>query len=147
MEPSIKRFLQSWIINTLAVLVAVAVLPGLSFKDDNLWTPFLTSLVLGILNAIIRPILMYMALPLLIVTLGLFTLVINALLLYLVGLILGGHFEVDGFLSAFLGAIIISFVSLVLNLLIGTNKATIQVRRRGPPRDRGPGGDGPVIDV
>ena len=74
-----KKFLQSWAINTLAVLVAVYMVPGIHFKDDSLWTPFVTSLVLGILNAFIRPVLMFLALPLLIFTLGLFTLVINAL--------------------------------------------------------------------
>ena len=55
---SVKKFLQSWAINTLAVLVAVYIVPGIRFKDDSLWTPFVTSLVLGILNAFIRPILM-----------------------------------------------------------------------------------------
>ena len=61
-----RKFIQSWAINTLAVLVAVYVVPGIRFKDDSLWTPFVTSLVLGILNAFIRPILMLLALPLLI---------------------------------------------------------------------------------
>ena len=73
-----KRFIQSWAVNTLAVLVAVYVIPGIRFKDDSLWTPFVTSLLLGILNAFIRPLLMLFALPLLIVTLGLFLYVIEA---------------------------------------------------------------------
>lgn len=148
MDPNIKRFLRSWLINTLAVLVAVFIVPGLQFKSGHLWTPFVTSLVLGILNAFFRPILMFMALPLLLVTLGLFTLVINALLLYLVGLILGNYFEVAGFGSALLGAIIISFVSLILNVLTGRGNAQASIRRAPPRRrDNGGGGDGPVIDV
>ena len=69
------------IVFLLAVLVAVYVLPGLHFTDKNFWTPFVVALVLGILNAFIRPIMMFLALPLLLLTLGLFTLVINALLL------------------------------------------------------------------
>ena len=141
-----KRFLQSWLVNTLAVLVAVYVLPGLRFTDNNLWTPFVVSLVLGILNAFIRPILMFLALPLLLVTLGLFTLVINALLLYFVAWLLNTHFQVDSFGSAFLGALIISFVSMFLNLLTGTNRARVRVERRGPPRS-GVHGGGPIIDV
>ena len=48
-----KKFLQSWAINTLAVLVAVYIVPGIRFKDDSFWTPFVTSLVLGILNSFI----------------------------------------------------------------------------------------------
>ena len=141
-----KKFIQSWAINTLAVLVAVYVVPGIRFKNDSLWTPFVTSLVLGILNAFIRPILMLCALPLLIVTLGLFRLVINALLLYFVSFLLGQYFEVDNFWAAFLGALLISIVSLLLNLLIGSNRSRVHFehRRRPPGSDRG---GGPVIDI
>jgi putative membrane protein len=142
----VKKFLQSWAINTLAVLVAVYMVPGIRFKDDSLWTPFVTSLVLGILNAFIRPVLMVLALPLVIVTMGLFTLVINALLLYLVSFLLGRYFQVDSFWAAFLGALIISIVSMLLNLLTGSSRARVRVERRPRPPDSGSGG-GPVIDV
>jgi putative membrane protein len=147
----VKKFFQSWLINTLAVLVAVYIVPGLRFKDNGLWTPFVTALVLGILNAVIRPVLMLLTLPLLIFTLGLFTLVINALLLYFVSFLLGRYFEVDGFWSAFWGALLISFVSMVLNALTGTKNVRVQVNRRRPPPDSGRGGGpvggGPVIDI
>lgn len=146
MPPGWLRFLQTWFINTLAVLVAVYVVPGIQFKDNSLWTPFVTSLVLGILNAFFRPLMMFLALPLLIVTLGLFMLVINALLLYLVGLLLGSHFEVDGFGSALLGALVISVVSVLLNVATGVNRSRIHIEHRPrPPSDRG--GNGPVIDI
>ena len=147
MRPEAKRFIQTWVINTLAVLVAVFVVPGLRFKDNNLLTPFVTSLVLGILNAFFRPILMFFALPLLIFTLGLFTLVINALLLYLVGLLLGQYFQVDTFWSAFLGALVISITSLLLNLLTGAGNARIRFERRSTRRRSDSDGGGPVIDV
>jgi putative membrane protein len=143
----VKKFIQSWAINTLAVLVAVYVVPGIRFKDESLWTPFVTSLVLGILNAFIRPILMLCALPLLIFTLGLFRLVINALLLYFVSFLLGRFFEVDTFWAAFLGALVISIVSVLLNFVIGGRGSRVRVERRRPPPDPGPGGGGPVIDV
>jgi len=143
----VKKFLQSWLINTLAVLVAVYIVPGIRFKDDSLWTPFVTSLVLGILNAFIRPILMLLALPLLIVTLGLFTLVINALLLLFVSFLLGRYFVVDSFGAAFLGALVISIVSLILNFVTGTNRSRIRVVHRRRPPDSDQGGNGPVIDV
>jgi putative membrane protein len=141
-----RAFLKSWAINTLAVLVAVYMVPGIRFKDDSLWTPFVTSLVLGILNAFIRPILMLLALPLLIFTLGLFTLVINALLLYFVSFLLGNYFAVDSFGAAFLGALVISIVSLLLNLITGSNRARVRFQHRRRPPDSG-GGGGPVIDV
>jgi putative membrane protein len=143
----VKKFLQSWAINTAAVLVAVYMVPGIRFKDESLWTPFVTSLVLGILNAFIRPILMLFALPLLILTLGLFRLVINALVLYFVGFLLGGFFQVDNFGAAFLGALIISIVSLLLNLLTGGGNSRVRFERRRRPPGADPGGSGPVIDV
>lgn len=143
------RFLQSWVINTLAVLVAVAILdPHISYggKLENL---LIASLLLGILNAFVRPILMLIALPLLIFTLGLFTLVINALLLYVVKLILP-FFHVQSFGYAFLGALIISVISLALNVLTGNARVKVEQRRPpGPPNNSGSGGggSGPVIDV
>jgi putative membrane protein len=146
MQPGFKKFMRSWLINTLAVLVAVHIVPGIHFQGGNLWTPFVTSLLLGILNAFIRPILMLFALPLLLFTLGLFTFVINALLLYLVGLILSPHFQVESFGSAFLGALLISVVSALLNLLTGMGRARVTFRHRRRPPDSG-GGGGPVIDI
>ena len=147
MQPGIKRFIQTWVINTLAVLIAVYIVPGLRFKDNSLLTPFITSLVLGILNAFFRPILMFFALPLLIFTLGLFTLVINAVLLYAVGLLLGRYFEVDTFWSALLGALLISITSVVLNAVTGTGRSRLRVERRVRPRPSEGGDNGPVIDI
>lgn len=144
MDAGLKKFLQSWVINTAAVLVAVLIVPGIHFRDGSLWTPFVTSLILGILNAFFRPILMFFALPLLIVTLGLFTLVINALLLYLVGLLMGSHFEVDSFWWALLGAIVIGIVSLALNAMTGNTRLRIHHRRSHGSRHDD---NGPVIDV
>ncbi len=142
-----KKFLKSWAINTLAVLVAVYVVPGLRFTDNSLLTPLITSLVLGILNAFIRPVLMLLALPLLIYTLGLFTLVINAIMLYFVSVLLAQHFQIDSFGAAFLGALVISVVSWVLNLLTGGSRAHVRFERRRRPRDSDRDGGGPVIDV
>jgi putative membrane protein len=143
------RFLQSWIINTIAVLVAYYIVPGIHFgQNSNFLAPFIASLVLGILNAFIRPVLMLLALPLLIFTLGLFTLVINALLLYFVGILLAPHFQVDSFGAAFLGALIISVVSIALNILTGTGNTRVTFRRRRPPPSKkSDDDDGPVIDV
>lgn len=154
MQPGIKklvRFLLSWIINTLAVALAVLILRGHIHCDGN-FNLVLASLLLGILNAFVRPILILIALPLLIFTLGLFTFVINGLLLYFVGYLLRPHFYVDSFGYAFLGALIISLISLLLNGLTGNTgntRVTIRRNRRPPP----PGGkndgngNGPVIDV
>jgi putative membrane protein len=140
-----RSFLQRWAINTLGVLVAANVVGGIHY--DTYLGLFLASLLLGILNAFVRPIMIVLALPLLLFTLGFFILVINALLLYFVGTLLNS-FHVDSFGAAFFGALIVSIVSMLVNWLLGTNEARIQVtRRRGPPPPAPPGGGGPIIDV
>ena len=137
-----KRFLQGWLINTLAVLVAVYLVPGIHYQRGL--DLLVASLLLGILNAVIRPLLMLVALPLLLFSLGLFILVINALLLYFVGYLLRPEFYVVDFSAAFWGALVISIVSLILNTLTGSGNSRVHFhRRRRPPG----GGDGPVIDV
>jgi putative membrane protein len=147
-KPGAGKFIQTWIVTTLAVLVAVNVVPGIQFQENNLWIPFVTSLILGILNAFIRPILMLIALPLLVLTLGLFTLVINMLLLYFVGALLKPHFVVDSFGSALVGSLIISVVSVALNILTGSGNARVTFHHRRRPPDSDPkDGNGPVIDV
>jgi putative membrane protein len=143
----VKKFLQSWLINTLAVLVAVYVVPGIRFENHDLWTPFVTSLVLGILNTFIRPLLTLVTIWLVVLTLGLFRLVINAALLYFVSFLLTPYFHVASFGAAFLGALVISVVSFLLHLLTGGSKTRIQFTHRRRPPDSGPGGGGPIIDI
>lgn len=143
------QFLKSWIISTLAVLVAVKLVSGIHFRDPGLLAPVLTALLLGIVNAFIRPILVIFALPLLIMTLGLFMLVINALMLSLVSWLMQPYFQVDTFGAAVIGALVISLISGALNVLTGNYKTRIMVQRRPPPANKssGDGGNGPVIDV
>ena len=148
-QKQILRFLQSWLINTLAVLLAVQMVKGIHFRDPGLLAPVLTALLLGILNAFIRPVLVIFALPLLILTLGLFMLVINALMLCFVSWLMHPYFQVDTFGSAVLGALIISLISGALNILTGNSKARVSIQRRPPPSNKKPddNGGGPVIDV
>jgi putative membrane protein len=141
-----KKFLQSWLFNTLAVLVAVYLVKGIHYERPL--DLLVASLLLGILNSVLRPILMLLALPLLIFTLGLFTLVINALVFYFVGNLLRPQFRVDTFWDAFWGALIVSIVSLILNVMSGNGQARVRFERRRPPSRRGgDDGGGPVIDV
>jgi putative membrane protein len=144
MSPKLKTFLQQWVINTVAVMVAAKIVPGINC--DGPGALVVASLLLGIFNVILRPLLFLLSLPVVILTLGLFTWVINALLLYFVGQLVKA-FSVDDFWSALWGALTISLVSVVLHSLTGTGEQRIQFRRvRRPPP--GPGdGHGPVIDV
>ena len=148
MSPKLKEFLQRWLICTVAVLVATHVVKGIHYHE---WTDLLVAtFLLGLLNTFLRPMLMLLALPLLLLTLGLFTLVINAGLLLLVSKLLSPGFHVDSFGQALLGALVIALITLVLNSFTGTGGARFQVQRgrRGPKADgRGGDGDGPVIDV
>jgi putative membrane protein len=141
----LKKFIQSWFINTLAVLVAVYLVKEIHYQKPL--DLLVASLLLGILNAVLRPFLMFLTLPLLILTLGLFTLVINAVLLFFVGYILRPHFYVDNFWSALLGAVIISIVSTILNVLTGRGKANVRIERRSSTPNSDRDGGGPIIDV
>jgi putative membrane protein len=146
MSPPVKSFVQRWLITTVAVLIAAHVVNGIHY--DDLISLVVASLILGILNAFLRPIMLILSLPLLLVTLGLFTLVINAMLLYFVGWLMKS-FHVENFWSAFWGALIISIVSMVCNAMLGTSKARVEVNRTAPRSRRGPDGtgQGPIIDV
>ncbi len=139
----IRIFLTRWLINTLAVWVAAAVVTGIHHGDG--WDLLLAALLLGIFNTFLRPILKLLTLPLVLITLGLFIIVINAGLLYLVGSLLKPHFYVDGFWPAFWGALIISIISTILGALTGVNRTSVKLKvRQRPPDDDG---RGPVIDV
>lgn len=105
-------FLVRWMITTVAVFVAERLLPGI--HCDGVAALLGASLLLGIINAFIRPVLLLLSLPWIILTMGIFILVINALLLLLVSAIIP-PFQVDGFWAAFFGAIIISIVSWILS--------------------------------
>lgn len=132
-------FLRRWAIVTLGVLVAAHVVPGISYHAAG--DLVVASLVLGLLNAL-RPFLAFLVLPILVATIGLFWFVLNALLLWLVGSVVPG-FHVDGFLPAFFGGLVISFVSFILNLILGQGPK-VQVRRtRGSQSPKAGGGSGP----
>jgi putative membrane protein len=107
-------FLIRLVVNAVALLVVAHVVRGIQVTGFE--GALIAALILGIVNAILRPILMILSLPLEIITLGLFTLVINAFLFWLVGALHVG-LDVAGFWPAFLGAIVMSIVSWLLSLL------------------------------
>ncbi len=147
MGPRLKEFLLRWAINTIGVLTATRLVKGIHCAQ---WQDLVVaSLLLGILYTFVRPIMMFFSLPLMIFTLGLFTFVINALLLYSVGMLLAPGFQVTSFKAAFWGALVISIVTFFLNILTGTGKSRFTVRRSRPPSNPNPpdSGGGPVIDI
>jgi putative membrane protein len=116
------------LINAAALYVAVWLVPGLEFDfgpADAWWKFLLVAFVFGLVNTFLRPILRIFTLPITIMTLGLFLLVINALMLLLTGAIsaeLDLGLTVADFLAAFLGSIVISIVGFILSMVIGTTR-------------------------
>lgn len=108
------KLLVRLLVNSLAVFITAYILSGI--KVDSFTTALVVSVVLGLANAILKPLLILLTLPITILTLGLFTFVINALLVLLVAAAIPG-FYVAGFVSAFLFSLMLSLVSWFLNSL------------------------------
>ena len=105
-----------WLANTVALFVVVTIVPG--FHYGSVLNLLVAALVLGLLNAIVRPILVLLTFPLTILTLGLFLIVLNALMLELTASVVPG-FDIAGFGWALVGAIVLGIVSLVTNRIGG----------------------------
>ena len=101
-----------WIILAFTLLFVAWIMPGISL--DGFFPALWATLILGIVNVFIKPILLILTIPINILTLGLFTLVINALLFWFVSSVVDG-FEVSGFLAALLGSILFSIISTFIN--------------------------------
>lgn len=110
-----RGFLIKWFVNILALVAVVHIVPGVGF--DRLETAVIAALVLGLINAVLRPAVIFVTLPLTILSLGIFTLFINGFMFFLVSKIVKG-FVIANFWSAFWGALCFSFVSFLLNLFI-----------------------------
>jgi putative membrane protein len=111
------KFFLRWLINAVALYVAVAFVPGIHPQSANYLSFIWLALIFGLLNALLRPLLKFLTCPLIILTLGLFTLLINTFLFWLAGIV-GTNFHigftVDGFWPAFLGGLVVTVVSVVL---------------------------------
>ena len=133
--PSRWRRLRSlslrWLINILAIYAAVAIVPGIEFAGPG-WQLGVVAALFGLVNLALRPLLTLLTCPLVILTFGLFGLVINAALLALTAQIagsLGVQFTVAGFWPAVGGGLVIALVSLALNILAGERPVKVVVRR------------------
>lgn len=121
-----NRFLVRLLINAVALFAAVNLVPGIHPLQPQNWLSYLgLAFVFGLLNALLRPLLKILTCPLILLTLGLFTLLINTFLFWLTGSLgasLGIGFSVDGFWSAFWGGLLTSVVSVVLATFIKEDK-------------------------
>jgi putative membrane protein len=124
-----------FVVTGIAVLLASHMVPGIVVESPG--AGLAAIVLLALLNALLRPILYLLSIPLIILTLGLFTVIINAILLQLTAYFVGG-FVVEGFWPAFWGALIISVVSSVLNLMISEEGKVQVVVHRSRPENRPP---------
>ncbi len=122
-------FLIRWAVTTVAVFAATRLVPGITCDPPGALLG--ASLLLGIINAFVRPVLLLLSLPFIIVTMGLFIFVVNALLLMLVSALIPA-FQVHGFWSAFFGAIIIGIVSWILSSFFRSSDGKIHAITHHP---------------
>jgi putative membrane protein len=126
------RFIIRILINAVALYAAVSLIPGIYPQNDNAVSYLWMALVFGVVNALFGPLLKLLTCPLILLTLGLFTLLINAFLLYLAGAIgsaFGVGWQVDGFWPAVLGSLVVSVVSVVLTLFVRDDNDRSRQRR------------------
>lgn len=126
-----SSFLVRLVINALAIAATAWLLPGITVGGNAMLTIILVALIFGIVNAIIKPIFSFVTCGLYVITLGLFTFIANALMLWFTEDIakwFGLQFSIDSFWTAIIGALIISVVSFILSLILGG-------KNRGRPRE------------
>jgi len=115
-----SRFLARWFVTSIALYAAVQLVPGINYEGG--WVTLAgMALVFGLVNAIVRPILTLLSCPLVLLTMGLFILVINGSMLLLasrLASVFGVNFYVDGFAPAFWGALVVGVVSFFLNMFV-----------------------------
>ncbi|OKH23366.1 phage holin family protein [Chroogloeocystis siderophila] len=111
------QFVLIWVLSAIALVITAYIVPG--FAVTSFASALLAAVILGLLNAIAKPILVLLTLPLTVVTLGLFLFIINALVIWLAGAITPG-FVVTGFFPALLGSIVLTLVTSLLTFLVGS---------------------------
>lgn len=127
-------FFLRWSINLFALVIAGSLIDGI--RIESIGMSIVAAGILGVVNAVLRPVALVLTLPINLLTLGLFTLVVNALMLQLVAAVVPGFF-IDGFWAAFWGALVISLVSWLLNIFVSGDGRVVYIRRerRGGGRD------------
>lgn len=115
------KLLIAWIINAGTLLIAANIVPG--FKIADIQTAFLAAIIIGLINIFIRPILLLITLPINLLTLGLFTFVVNAVVLWLASLVISGMM-IENALAGILAAVVVSIVSTILSHLAKDLKLT-----------------------
>lgn len=115
------HFVLRLVVNATALVITAYILPGIHVETD-IGPLLIAALIFGVVNALVKPVITILSCPLIIVTLGLFYLVVNGLMLLLTDELAGGRFEVDGLGWAILGGIVMGLVGMVLEGVLGLNE-------------------------
>lgn len=110
------NFLLTWLLAAVSLVITAYLVPG--FVINSFVAALIAAVILGLVNAIVRPILVLLTLPITIVSLGLFLFIVNAITIWLAGYLTPG-FDVNGFIPALIGSIVLTIVSSILNRLVG----------------------------
>lgn len=127
----IRSLILKWLITSLAIFAAIYLVPGIHFSGPG-WQLGVIAAIFSVVNLLLRPVLLLITCPMIVLTLGLFSVAINALMLIItanVAVYLGIAYSIDSFTTAFIGALVISFTSLVLNMLAGEGSVQVNVER------------------
>ncbi|MCX6015404.1 MAG: phage holin family protein [Chloroflexales bacterium] len=127
----IRSLILKWLITSLAIFAAIYLVPGIHFSGPG-WQLGVIAAIFSVVNLLLRPVLLLITCPMIVLTLGLFSVAINALMLIItanVAVYLGIAYSIDSFTTAFIGALVISFTSLVLNMLAGEGSVQVNVHR------------------
>lgn len=116
-----RNFILRVIIYAIGIALVAEIVPGIHVANDTLGTLLIIGIVFGIINAILKPIITFLTCPLVILSLGLFVLVINAVVLLVTASLIPARLQIDGFWPAFLGGIVMSIISMILERILGVN--------------------------
>ncbi|MEW6579435.1 MAG: phage holin family protein [Chloroflexota bacterium] len=125
-----RNLLLRLIVNAAALAATAALLPGIGVRDNEIGTLLVVALIFGLVNAVLKPLLIVLSCPLIILTLGLFAIVINGLMLLITDALAGGRFSVDGLGWAILGGLVVGAFSGILESVLDLNEGDRKKRGR-----------------
>jgi putative membrane protein len=137
-----RHLLLRLIINAAALAATAALLPGIGVRDNDIGTLLVVALIFGLVNAVLKPVFLILSCPLIILTLGLFAVVINGLMLLITDALAGGRFTVDGLGWAILGGLVVGAISGILERALDLDEKDREKRERDDsfiifPRQKG----------
>ena len=128
---TLRRYLLQWLITSLAIFAAFSLVPGITFTGNG-YEIVIIAMIYSVINLLIRPVLTLITCPMIILTLGMFTVIINGVLLLITADLakyFGIDFQIETFFTALIGAVVISLTTFVLNLLSGENNVKVHIAK------------------